>query len=211
MIRMGLATQNLLWGLGLPFAGAIADKFGAPRVLSAGAAMYALGLYLTSSATDPAMLHVSAGVLIGFGLSGCAVPTVIGALGKVLPDSWRLIAFGAIAAAGSFGQFLFSPLAVYFIDSCGWQNTLVIFSGLMLLVIPHSNSLDLPVTEWINPRAEFDPRSYSGRFGAGPNAASISAICGCPCPALRSSSKSSATTCGQGLLPSAKTSCLWAA
>jgi MFS family permease len=90
------------------------------------------------------MLYLSAGVLIGFGLSGCAVPAVIGALGKLLPDSWRLMAFGAVTAAGSFGQFLFSPLAVHFMDSYGWQNTLVIFSCVLLLVIPLSLTLIAP-------------------------------------------------------------------
>jgi MFS family permease len=144
VFALAIAIQNLLWGLGQPFAGAIADKYGAPLVLGTGAAMYALGLYLTSTATDPGMLYLSAGVLIGFGLSGCAVPAVIGALGKLLPDNWRLIAFGAVTAAGSFGQFLFSPLAVHFMDSYGWQNTLVIFSCVLLLVIPLSLMLIAP-------------------------------------------------------------------
>jgi MFS family permease len=144
VFALALAIQNLLWGLGQPFAGAIADKFGAPRVLSAGTALYALGLFLTSTATEPGVLHLSAGVLIGLGLSGCAVPAVIGALGKLLPDDWRVVAFGAVTAAGSFGQFLFSPLAVHFMDLYGWQNTLVIFSGLLLLVIPLSMTLIAP-------------------------------------------------------------------
>jgi hypothetical protein len=67
-------------------------------------------------------------------------------------------------------------------------------------------------TRWIDPgpNSSESPVSYSGRFGAEPSAAWTSAICGWAWPALRSSSKSSATTCGQGLLPSAKTSSLWA-
>ena len=56
-------------------------------------------------------LDLTAGVLIGFGLAGCSFPMVIGALGKLVPDSWRGFAFGAGTAAGSFGQFLYSPLA----------------------------------------------------------------------------------------------------
>src|SRR5688500_18047302 len=92
VFALSLALQNLLWGLGQPFAGAIADKYGAPRVLSVGVSLYALGIYLTSVATTPGALHLSAGVLIGFGLSGSAVPMVIGALGKLLPESWRYVA-----------------------------------------------------------------------------------------------------------------------
>ena len=141
---LALAIQNLLWGLGQPFAGAIADKYGAPRVLSAGAILYALGLYLMASATTPGMLQISAGVLIGFGLSGCAMPAVIGALGKLVPENWRSIAFGAGTAAGSFGQFLFSPIAVGLMESYGWQTTLLIFSGLLLLIVPLSMTLAAP-------------------------------------------------------------------
>jgi MFS family permease len=144
VFALALAIQNLLWGLGQPIAGAIADKFGAPRVLCVGVLAYALGLYLTATAATPGMLSLSAGVLVGFGLSGCAVPSVIGALGKLLPDSWRSIAFGAVTAAGSFGQFLFSPLAVHLMDSYGWQSTLVIFSCMLLLVIPLSLTLIAP-------------------------------------------------------------------
>ncbi|MGH6770855.1 MAG: MFS transporter [Xanthobacteraceae bacterium] len=141
VFALSLALQNLIWGLGQPFAGAIADKYGAPRVLSGGALLYALGLYLTASATTPGMAHLSAGILIGLGLAGAAVPMVIGALGKLLPESWRYVAFGAVTAAGSFGQFLFSPLAVHLNGSIGWQNTLVIFAGVLLLVIPLSMTL----------------------------------------------------------------------
>ncbi|MEA2938618.1 MAG: hypothetical protein QOC56_2122, partial [Alphaproteobacteria bacterium] len=138
VFALALAIQNLLWGIGQPFAGAIADKYGAPRVLSGGVLLYALGLYLTAYATTPGLLYISAGVLIGLGLSGCAVPMVIGALGKLLPESWRTLAFGAATAAGSFGQFLFSPLAVSLMGEYGWQATLVVFSSVMLLVVPLS-------------------------------------------------------------------------
>jgi MFS family permease len=141
---LALAIQNLLWGVGQPFAGAIADKYGAPRVLSAGAILYALGIYLMAQANTPGMLYISAGVLIGFGLSGCAMPAIIGALGKLVPESWRSLAFGAGTAAGSFGQFLYSPLAVHLMDIHGWQNTLLIFSFLLLLIVPLSLTLAAP-------------------------------------------------------------------
>ncbi len=141
---LALAIQNLLWGLGQPFAGAIADKYGAPRVLSAGAILYALGIYLMAQSNTPGMLYISAGVLVGFGLSGCAMPAIIGALGKLVPESWRSLAFGAGTAAGSFGQFLFSPIAVGLMESYGWQTTLLIFSCVLLLIVPLSLTLMSP-------------------------------------------------------------------
>src|SRR5439155_837379 len=106
------------------FAGAVADRFGTVRVISAGAILYALGLVLMANARTPGLLDLSAGVLIGFGLSGCSFNIVLAAFGKLVPESWRSLSLGAGTAAGSFGQFLFSPLGVLFIAlgslAAGW-------------------------------------------------------------------------------------------
>src|SRR5262249_52095804 len=75
---------------------------------------------------------------IGFGLAGCSFSVVLAAFGKLLPERWRLLAFGAGTAAGSFGQFLYSPVAVSIIDAFGWQTTLMVFGAGMLLVLPLS-------------------------------------------------------------------------
>jgi MFS family permease len=144
VFSLAVAIQNLLWGVGQPFAGGVADRFGAVRVLWAGAIVYAIGLVLMAYSTTPAMLHLSAGVLIGFGLSGCSFNLVIGALGKLVPENWRSFAFGAGTAAGSFGQFLFSPLARALIDWFDWQTALVIFAAIMLLILPLSLALASP-------------------------------------------------------------------
>jgi MFS family permease len=144
VFAFALAVQNLLWGIGQPFAGGIADRFGAPRVLMLGTLLYAAGLYLMAYSTTPTTLTLTAGVLIGFGLSGCSFTIVVGAFGKLLPPEWRSTAFGLGTAAGSFGQFLFSPLAVALIDSFGWHAALVVFAGLMLLIIPVSIVLSAP-------------------------------------------------------------------
>ena len=144
IFSFALAIQNLLWGAFQPFAGGVADRYGAVRVLWAGAIAYAAGLALMSQASTPGLLDLSAGVLIGFALSSCSFNLVIGALGKLVPESWRSLAFGAGTAAGSFGQFLFSPLARMLIDWTGWQNTLVIFGGIMLLILPLSLALATP-------------------------------------------------------------------
>src|SRR5437660_9476368 len=138
---LALAIQNLLWGVGTPFAGAIADRFGTIRVLSAGAIVYALGLGLMAYSTTPLMLHLSAGVLVGFGLAGCSFNIVLGAFGKLVPERWRMLAFGAGTAAGSFGQFLYSPVAVSLMDAFGWQTALFVFGVGMLLVLPLSLAL----------------------------------------------------------------------
>jgi len=138
VFALALALQNLLWGIGQPFAGAIADRFGTVRVLGVGAILYALGLAMMAYATTPAALQLSAGVLIGFGLAGCSFTIVLAAFGKLVPEQWRSLAFGAGTAAGSFGQFLFSPVAVALIGAFGWQNALLIFSATMLVLLPLS-------------------------------------------------------------------------
>jgi len=66
---LALAAQNLLWGLGQPLAGAIADRFGILRVMCVGAVLYGGGLFMMRYATTPLSLDISAGILIGFGLS----------------------------------------------------------------------------------------------------------------------------------------------
>jgi MFS family permease len=146
VFALALAIQMLLWGAAQPFAGAIADRFGAALVLSVGAVLYALGLAAMAYAGTPAMLHLSAGVMIGFGLAGSSFTVVIGAFGKLMPPQWRSLAFGAGTAAGSFGQFLFSPLAVALIDGYGWRHTLVIFAAIVLLIIPLSLAFAAPRT-----------------------------------------------------------------
>jgi MFS family permease len=85
---LALAIQNLLWGLGAPFAGAVADRFGIIRVLCFGAVLYALGLVAMGLASTPAMLHLSAGVLIGFGLSAASFNLVLASFAKLLPENW---------------------------------------------------------------------------------------------------------------------------
>jgi MFS family permease len=141
---LALAIQNLLWGMGQPIAGAIADRFGALRVIAVGALMYAAGLLMMRYAATPLSLDVSAGVLMGFGLSGCSFNLVLSAFGKLLPSEWRGIALGAGTAAGSFGQFVFAPFGVAMIDNFGWQPALTVFACLTLLVVPLSLALATP-------------------------------------------------------------------
>jgi MFS family permease len=169
VFALAVAIQNLLWGIGQPFAGAIADRFGTNRVLCVGALLYALGLVIMAQSTTPEALDLSAGVLIGLGLSGCSFNIVLGAFGKLLPEKWRSLAFGAGTAAGSFGQFLYSPIAVALMDKFGWQETLLIFGGATLLILPLSLALATPAAP-IGPAAVAKPtqsarQAFAEAFG----------------------------------------------
>lgn len=141
---LALALQNLLWGLGQPIAGAIADRFGLLRVMVVGALLYAGGLLVMRYAATPGSLDLGAGVMIGFGLSGCSFNLVLSAFSKLLPLEKRGLALGAGTAAGSFGQFLFAPFGVAMIDNFGWQSALTVFALLMLLIMPLALALSTP-------------------------------------------------------------------
>jgi MFS family permease len=144
VFALSVAVQTLLYGAAQPFSGAIADRFGTIRVIIVGTLLYAAGIFMMAHASTPGMLYLSSGVLIGFGLSGCSFNLVISSFGKLLPESWRSLAFGAGTAAGSFGQFLFSPLGVGLIDGFGWQRALEIFAALLLLIIPLAFAISTP-------------------------------------------------------------------
>ncbi len=144
VFALAFAIQNLLWGIGQPFAGAVADKFGTVRVLCTGILLYAAGLALMTVSTTPITLDITAGVLIGFGLSGCSFNIVLSAFGKIMKPEWRGLALGFGTAAGSFGQFLFAPFGVALIDGYGWQAALIVFACLLLLAVPLALMLTTP-------------------------------------------------------------------
>lgn len=144
IFAFAIALQMLLWGAAQPVAGAFADRYGAPRVVCISALLYAGGLAMMAYSTSAGALFFSAGVLIGFGLSGIGFTIVIGAFGKLLPVEWRTFSFGIATAASSFGQFLFSPLAAGLNSALHWQTTLLIFAAIVLLTMPLSLALAKP-------------------------------------------------------------------
>jgi MFS family permease len=136
VFSLALAIQNLLWGLGQPFSGALADRYGTVRVFVVGLTLYALGLVVMAYASNPTVLHLGAGVLIGFGLSACSFNLVLAAFAKLLPDTWKPLALGAGTAAGSFGQFFYPPIGNILIESMGWQTALIVFGVTVLAAMP---------------------------------------------------------------------------
>jgi len=133
---IALAIQNLMWGIGLPIAGAIADKFGAARVILFGAILYALGIYGMSVAETSSMLYVTAGVITGTGVAFTAFSLAMAAMARVTGPERRSLVLGLGTAAGSLGQVLFSPISQGFISSFGWQQALLMQAGFVMLLIP---------------------------------------------------------------------------
>ena len=133
---LAIGIQNLTWGLAGIFAGMVADKFGAFRVIVLGALFYALGLWGMAHATTPLMFSLSAGVMLGIAQSGTTYAVIYGVIGRNLPPERRSWAMGVAAAAGSFGQFLMVPTEGFLISEFGWQQALVILGGMALLIVP---------------------------------------------------------------------------
>ena len=131
-----IAIQNLSWGVCGIFAGMLADKMGAFKVLLGGAVLYALGL--TGMALSPTgfLFTLTAGVLIGAAQAGTTYAVIYGIIGRNISADKRSWAMGVAAAAGSFGQFLMVPIESFLISNIGWQQALLILAGAVLLIMP---------------------------------------------------------------------------
>jgi predicted MFS family arabinose efflux permease len=136
-----LALQNLVWGLAQPFAGMIADKFGAARIIVAAGVLYAAGLALMAYSDTGFAFNVSAGILVGLGLSGSAFGIVMGFVGRTFPPEKRSMALGIVGAGGSFGQFIMLPYGQALISQFGWSSALLVLAVSSFLIVPLAAAL----------------------------------------------------------------------
>lgn len=141
---LAMAIQNLTWGLAGIFAGMLADRFGAFKVIIAGAILYALGLLGMANAPTPLLFALTCGVLIGTAQAGTTYAVIYGVIGRNVSLERRSWAMGVAAAAGSFGQFLMVPTEGFLISSLGWQQALVALGLAALLIIPLAWGLHEP-------------------------------------------------------------------
>jgi predicted MFS family arabinose efflux permease len=135
-ISLAFAFGQLWWGLTQPFAGVMADKIGAGRVLFAGALLVALGTFITPLMTTTAGLILAIGVLSagGAGMAGPAV--LMSAVTRLISPDRRGLATGIVTAGGSFGQFLMAPIAAALMVGVGWASAMQILGLLVLLCLP---------------------------------------------------------------------------
>ena len=135
LFALSIAIQNIMWGIGQPIAGAIADRWGSGRVLAGGGVLYAAALLVMSWAPTAVWLHVSAGLMMGLGMAAASFSLVLASFGRRVPPEKRSIVFGIGTAAGSMGQFVFAPLGQTLIQTFGWSEALMLL-GAMMLAIP---------------------------------------------------------------------------
>ncbi len=139
-----LAIQNLVWGFTGIFAGMLADRFGAFKVIVAGAVLYALGLVGMATAATPLVFALTAGVLIGMAQAGTTYAVIYGVIGRNIAPHKRSWAMGVAAAAGSFGQFLMVPTEGLLISGLGWQEALIVLGAASLMMVPLAWGLHEP-------------------------------------------------------------------
>ena len=156
VFSIAIAMQNIVWGLAQPFSGMLADRFGAGRVVLAGALLYAAGLWLMSASGSPGELYLSAGLLIGLGLSGTTFSIVYGVIGRAASPEKRTMALGIAGAAASFGQFVMVPGSQALIGWGGWAFALAVLAAVAFLMAPFSAAL------MENPHAHPGPRQTLG-------------------------------------------------
>jgi MFS family permease len=136
-----IASQNLIWGLAQPFAGMLADRFGAAKVLVGGALVYALGLWGMAGATDAAHLNLFAGLLIGIGLAGTTFGVVYGVLSRMARLEDRGWALGLAGAVGGLGQFVLVPVTQGLLGALGLVSTLFILALSLAALVPAAIAL----------------------------------------------------------------------
>lgn len=132
VFAFAVAIQNIIWGLGQPVAGGLADRYGAGRVLIGGAVIYSGGMYLMANSTSAVGLYLSGGLIVGLGLAAASFSVVLAAVGRIAPEEKRSMALGIVTAMGSVGHFLLVPQAQSWISNLGWKTTAIVLGIIAL-------------------------------------------------------------------------------
>ena len=131
---MAIAIQNLAWGIGTPIFSAFAEKFGDRKAITIGLILYALGIFISSTASSPEA-HQSLNILIGFGIAGSGFGPILAVVGRTASAEKRSLALGITTAAGSAGQVVGPPLAALLLGVMPWSSVFVVFAIISILTI----------------------------------------------------------------------------
>jgi MFS family permease len=133
VFAMGLAFQNLMWGIWQPFTGRISDKIGAGVVVVVGSILYSLGLFLMGFLTTKTGFVIASGIL-GIGISGVTFP-IFGAISRSVTLEKRSVSIGIAMSSASLGQFIMLPASLVLLQSFGPALAFGILSVLTLIML----------------------------------------------------------------------------
>ena len=131
---LAIAIQNLAWGFGSPFFGAIAERIGDRKAIVAGAFLYALGLLLSAGATTP-LEHQIYEILVGFGIAGTGFGVILAVIGRASSDENRQMSLSIATASGSAGQIIGPPTAIALLSIMEWQMVFIVFAVSIMSVL----------------------------------------------------------------------------
>ena len=137
-----IGFQAIIWGVVTFGLGILIDRFGPQKVLAFGIICFASGIFLMSNPNNQITLF-SATSLMGFGLGGAGMATMVSIAGKVAPAEKRSLAMGLIAAAASFGQFAVVLPTMWMNKIFGWETSLIVLSIItisLLFLLPLLNN-----------------------------------------------------------------------
>ena len=131
---LAIAIQNLAWGFGSPFFGAMAERMGDRKAIILGAILYALGLVLSAGATTP-LEHQIYEILVGFGIAGTGFGVILAVIGRASSDDNRQMSLSIATASGSAGQIIGPPAAIALLSIMEWQMVFIVFAASILSVL----------------------------------------------------------------------------
>lgn len=148
VFSFAIAVQTLIIGIGNPFAGALADRFGTWRVAVTGSLLYVLGLLLATQANSQFGLQLTFGLIMGFALTAVSMSVMFGTVARVIRPEQRTLYFGLVTAGGSIGQFTVIPAVGAVLASAGWRETLLWMTAaaavMVLLTLPLRRAESVP-------------------------------------------------------------------
>jgi predicted MFS family arabinose efflux permease len=142
VLGSAVAVHNLVWGVSQPVTGALADRYGAGRVMATGALLLAAGVGLPALWTSAPAILLGIGLLTGIGVSCCGTGAALAAVGRAVPPEKRGEMIGLASAGGSLGQAAMVPLAQSLIGNVGAVATLGILGLSLLVIVPISRGIE---------------------------------------------------------------------
>ena len=136
-LSFAMGFQALMWGVAAPYAGSVADRYGAGRVIVFAGVTYTAGLVLMAYASTRAEAVFSIGVLTGLAMGASTFPIVLSIISRAVEDpKRRALYLGIASSGGSSGQIVVLPVAHYVMVDYGWVTTLLVLAGMTALIVP---------------------------------------------------------------------------